>query len=318
MEIKRVCVIGGSGFVGRHIVHLLAARGCFVRVPSRNRERAKELIVLPTVDVVAANVHDAAELDRLLAGMDAVINLAGILHEDTRGRDFGAVHGELPRKIAQACSNQGVRRLLHMSALNAGIEAPSAYLRSKGEGEARVREAAAQDGLFATIFRPSVIFGREDAFLNLFAALEKHLPLLFLACPNARFQPIFVEDVARAFVESLSRVETFGQSYDLCGPKTYALKQLVEYVGRATGHARPVIGLSDGLSYLQAWAMEWLPLKLMTRDNYHSMKVDSVCHCDFPEVFGFGPAALEAVAPLYLAEHTPRARYRWFRYKARR
>jgi uncharacterized protein YbjT (DUF2867 family) len=310
MEFNNICVIGGSGFVGRHIVHLLTARGVSVRVPTRRRERAKELILLPTVDVVEADVHDPGALGGLLQGMDAVIYLVGILHESCAG-DFQRVHAELPGKVVDAARAAGVRRLLHMSALNAAVDGPSRYLRTKGEAEQRVRES----GLDWTIFRPSVIFGREDRFLNLFAGLLRALPVVALAKPGARFQPVFVEDVARAFVQSLDLPETIGQSYDLCGPRVYTLRELVEYVGRLIGRQRPIIGLGDGLSYLQAFAMELLPVKLMTRDNLDSMKVDSVCACDFPEVFGFRPTAMEAVVPLHLTDTTPRARY--YRYRGR-
>ena len=314
MQINNVCVIGGSGFVGRHIVHLLAAQGRRVRVPTRNRERAKELIVLPTVDVVQAEVHDDNELKRVLTGMDAAINLVGILHEERSG-DFRRAHVELPLRIARMCASLGVKRMVHMSALKAEPDGPSSYLRSKGEAEAALRLT---QGPALSVFRPSVIFGHEDKFLNLFAKLLKYFPVLFLASPRARFQPVFVEDVAHAFVLSLDRLETFGKSYDLCGPKEYSLQELVEYIAQITGRKRRIIGLSDSLSYLQAWAMEFLPVKLMTRDNYYSMKVDSVCSCNFPEIFGFKPTALEAVVPLYLTGGTPRGRYRGFRFKAGR
>lgn len=313
MEFNNVCVIGGSGFVGRHIVHLLTARGVRVRVPTRSRERAKDLILLPTVEVVEADVHDPAALAGLLTGMDAVINLVGILHE-IRGGDFQRVHAELPGKVVDAARAAGVPRLLHMSALHAAPDGPSRYLRTKGEAERRVRES----GLDWTMFRPSVIFGREDSFLNLFAGLLRALPVVALAKPNARFQPVFVEDVGRAFVQSLDLPETIGRSYDLCGPKVYTLRELVEYVGGLIGRQRPIIGLGDGLSHLQAFAMELLPVKLMTRDNLDSMKVDSVCGCPFPAEFGFQPTAMEAVVPLYLAEENPRARYYGYRGRAHR
>jgi NADH dehydrogenase len=316
MKIQSVCVIGGSGFVGRHVVQELAAAGIRVRVPTRRRERAKTLIVLPTVDVVNADVHDPQALGRLLAGTDAVINLAGILHEAHKG-DFSKVHSELPRRIVDACREQGVQRLLHVSALKAAHDAPSAYLRSKAGGEQQVRVAHAS-GIHTTIFRPSVIFGPEDRFLNLFAKLAQLLPFIALACPQARFQPVYVQDVARAVVASLCDPRCFDQAYDLGGPRTYTLLQLVEYVCRLRGTDRPVLPLNDGLSWLQAAILEKLPAKLMTRDNLLSMKVDSVCDGPFPEVFGFEPTAIEAVVPLYLGDGSPRARYRWFRYRARR
>jgi len=199
-----------------------------------------------------------------------------------------------------------------MSALGASREGPSRYLRTKGEAEAIVRES----GLAWTLFRPSVVFGREDSFLNLFAALLRFAPVLALASPRTRFQPVFVDDVGAAFVKGLGDLASHGRSYDLCGPHVYTLRELVEYVGRATGRRRMIIGLGDAMSYCQALVMEWLPVKLMTRDNYYSMKVDSVCGCEFP--FSIVPTALEAVAPSWLGNRTPRARYRGFRGRAGR
>ena len=312
MDITTVCVVGGSGFVGRHICHQLAARGYRVRVPTRDPERAKQLILLPTMEVTAADVHDPVDLARTIRGVEAVINLVGVLHDGRDRHSFAQAHVMLARKMAAACLQEGVRRYIHMSALNADANGPSAYLRSKGEAEAIARNS----GLDVTVFRPSVIFGRDDSFLNLFASLLKFLPVVFLGSPNARFQPVFVEDVAAAFVKSLEELASFGKSYELCGPNVYTLRELVAYVGRTTRHARPVIGLNDSLSYWQAFAMEWLPVKLLTRDNYYSMRVDSVCHCEFP--FGIRPAALEALAPAWLALQTPRMRYQRFRNRAGR
>jgi uncharacterized protein YbjT (DUF2867 family) len=313
MDITTVCVIGGSGFVGRHVCHQLAARGYRVRVPTRDRERAKELILLPTMDAVVADVHDPQQLADVTHGTEAVINLIGVLHDGRAEKSFRQAHVELARKVVAACRQHGIRRLLHMSALNAGGNGPSAYLRSKGEAEAVVLES----GLDVTLFRPSVIFGRGDKFLNLFSRLLRWMPVMVLACPGARFQPVFVEDVAAVFVKSLEDLNTFGQRYDLCGPKVYTLQELVEFVGTATGRRRPVIGLNDTLSYLQALAMELLPGKLMTRDNYRSMQLDSVCHCEFP--LGIEPAALEAAAPVWLgAANFPRVRYPRFRNRAHR
>ena len=181
MEITSVAVLGGSGFVGRHVCHLLAAEGYRVRVATRDREQAKEqLILLPTVDVDAVNVHDPAQLATFMRGADAVINLVGVLHDGRGDRSFRAAHVELASKVVAACREAGVPRLLHMSALAAERAGPSAYLRSKGEAEAMVRESA----LAWTVFRPSVIFGRDDSFLNLFALALRLSPLMALACPN--------------------------------------------------------------------------------------------------------------------------------------
>ncbi len=316
MEITTVAVLGGSGFVGRHVCHALAAEGYRVRVATRDRERAKEqLILLPTADVSVIDVHEPAQLSEFVQGAEAVINLVGVLHDGRGTRGFQGAHVELARKVVAACRGSRVSRLLHMSALGADRSAPSGYLRAKGEAEAIVRDS----GLSWTVFRPSIIFGHGDSFLNLFARLLRLAPVLPLACPGARFQPVFVEDVAAAFVNGLADPGSAGKNYDLCGPRVYTLRELVEYTGAVTGRVRPIIGLNDGLSYLQALSMELFPIKqvlgalgmLMTRDNYYSMKVDSVCHCDFP--FGIAPTALEAVAPSYLGGRTPRARYQQFR-----
>lgn len=305
-------MFGGSGFVGRHICNRLAAEGYRVRVPTRNRERAKDLLTLPTVDVVQADVHDPSAISGLMQGTEAVINLVGVLHGGRGRNSFEEAHVGLTRKITEACRKNGIRRYLHMSALNADRSGASAYLRSKAEAESIV--FAAQ--LDATVFRPSVIFGPGDRFLNLFASLQRMLPVLVLGSPGARFQPVFVEDVAAAFAAGLEDVRSLGQGYELCGPTVYTLRELIDYVGRATGHARPVIGLGDRLSYWQAYFMEWMPVKLLTRDNYYSMKADSVCRCEFP--FGIQPTALEAVAPEWLGHRTPRSRYSRYRNQAGR
>jgi len=345
MKIERICILGGSGFVGTHLVSQLAALGLSVRVLSRRREMAKELILLPTVEVIEADVHDQQVLIQHLRGMDAVINLVGILHESKVGRsdlpsarrgDFQKIHIELPRKIIHACGEAGVHRLLHMSALGADPSARSAYQRSKGIAEALVREAGMHHveheswtlngpkfihgyGLDITIFRPSVIFGRGDSFLSMFARMLKLFPVLPLAGAGARFAPVHVEDVARAFVDSLDNTATFGQTYDLCGPKVYTLQELVRYVGEVTGKQRRIFPLGNWMSYFQAWALEFKPgKKLMTRDNYFAMCVDNLCSGGWPSVFDFQPAALEAIAPEYLRADSPRARYEGYRENAGR
>ena len=308
MHINNVCVLGGSGFIGSHIVHLLDAAGIQVKVLTRRRESAKRLTLLPNVQVVECDVMDDASLLRELLGTDAVINLLGILHEG-HGATFAAIHAEFPRRLVQACREIGVNRLLHVSALNADVAGPSAYLRSKGEGEIAVR----QSGLDWTIFRPSVVFGQGDRFLSLFARLARLMPVMLLASPEARFQPIWVEDLAAAIARSVGEPQTVHQSYDLCGPTVYTLRELVAYAALCSGAEPCIVGLSPQLSYLQARLMELLPVKLMTRDNLRSMQVDSVCHCAFPAIFGITPTPLEAIAPDYLSGITPRAGYLRFR-----
>jgi NADH dehydrogenase len=266
------------------------------------------LLPLPTVDVVETDIMAPGALEALAHGRQAVINLVGILHGD-----FERVHAELPRRVVAACRARGVGRLLHMSALGASPSAPSEYLRTKAMGE---QAALAAADLGVTAFRPSVIFGPEDAFLNTFAALARTFPVLPIACPQARFQPVYVADVAHAMSHALDDLSTHGKTYELCGPRQYTLKELVELVCEMTGRRRAVIGLPDRLSYWQAFVMEKLPGKLITRDNLRSMQVPNVCAGAFP--FGIRPQALEAAAPAYLAPAGPRERYPRLRWRARR
>ena len=316
-RVNRVCLVGGSGFVGRHMAERLAERGVRVIIPTRNRERAKtDLIVLPSVELVSADVNDPAQLSALVAGCDAVVNLVGILHEGRSG-DFRRAHLTLIEQCIAACKHHGVRRYLHMSALGAGPSAPSEYQRTKGEAEQRV-VAAQASGLEATIFRPSVIFGDGDSFLTLFARMLALAPFVPLGSPGARFQPVWVEDVAHAFVAALDLPQTVGQCYDLVGPDVFTLRELVQLVGKVIGNERLVVGLPDGLSRLQARVFGMLPVKLITYDNYLSMTVDNVSSMPYPAVFERTPSALEPIARQYLGNATPRGRYQAFRYRAGR
>lgn len=315
MAIARVCVLGGSGFIGRALCDRLARRGAALRVPTRHRAGARALLVLPTLEVVNVASLDDATLARLFAGMDAVVNLTGILH--ARGTEgFEAVHVALARRVAGACRVAGVRRLIHMSALRADADGPSEYLRSRGRGEIAVREEAR--GLDLTVFRPSVVFGREDRFLNVFAALVRLLPVIALGSADARFQPVWVEDVARAIDVTLDHPPSHGATYELGGPRIYTLAELVAYVAECLGRQRLIVPLPHPLAWMQALAMEMLPGPLLTRDNLRSMRSPSVCAGLFPPQLGFAPTALEAIVPEYLARRGPQARYGAHRLRAGR
>ena len=310
-----ICIIGGSGFVGHHLAAKLSVAGWQLRIPTRRPERHRDLGVLPDVQLIEADIHDAKTLRDLFSGCTAVINLVGILNEKGhKGRGFRHAHVELTEKLLAACSTQGVPRLLHMSALNADArEAKSHYLRTKGEAENLVHAAATQ-GLHVTSFRPSVIFGPGDSFFNRFGALLKSIPLAFpLACPEALFAPVYVGDVAAAFVTALATPATVGQRYVLCGPTRYTLRQLVEYTARTLGLHRHIIGLSPALSSLQSRVFEYVPGKPFSRDNYWSLQKHSVCNAPFPAVFGITPSSIEAIVPSYLANHTQRSQYDEFR-----
>ena len=305
---QRVLLLGGSGFVGRHLAAKLAAAGHDIVVITRRRERARHLLLLPTIEVVEGDPYDRAALARCAAGATAAVNLVGVLHE--RGRQsFERAHVELPGLLVAACKSAGITRLLHMSALGAGADAPSRYLQSKAAGEAVI----AASGLAWTLFRPSVIFGPEDTFLNLFARLSRLLPVIALAGANARFQPVYVGDVAACMAAALGDDETSGQRYDLCGPRVYTLEQLVRYVGEVVGAKRPILPLGPALSSLQARVMEWLPGPLLTRDNLLSMQRDNVCDCSFPSRFGIAPSPIEAIAPGWLAPASRISRFDIYR-----
>jgi NADH dehydrogenase len=316
-----ILVIGGAGFIGRHIVSRLIDRGLKVTVPVRRRGRAGHLITLPTIDVVEADIHDDATLAGLITGRDAVINLVGIL-QGSRGSPYGPefarAHVELPRRIVRSCETLRVRRYLHMSALGADAHGPSMYQRSKGDGEAAVRASS----LDWTIFQPSVVFGPEDKFLNTFAMLASVAPVLPIANAGARFQPIFVGDVADAFANALDNPATYRKAYELVGPRIYTLRELVKFATRAAGHPRPVIGLPAGLAKAQAIMMELAPGEpMMSRDNLDSMQRDNIAarqpYVPPPEL-GIELRPMESEAATYLAGQNLRSRLGSFRARARR
>ena len=318
MQLKRVVLVGGAGFVGHAVANRLAEAGVSVTVPTRRRSRAGHMLLLPTVEVVEADVHDPATLERLFTDADAVVSLVGVLHSRSGtpyGPDFARAHVELPKKIVATCRNTGVRRLVHISALGASTDGPSEYQRSKAAGEAAIRSTGAD--LDWVILRPSVIFGRDDSFLNMFARLATLFPVLPLAGANTRFQPVYVEDVAEVVWRSLSTPDAAGQTLDLAGPSVYTLRQLVEYVTNLIGKPRPVIGLPECAAMLQARLMELAPQPLMSRDNVRSMRVDNITH-GAPLPFGLQPTAIETVVPGWLGSEASRAHYYPFRCHARR
>lgn len=293
--MNTVLVIGGSGFIGSALVRRLSQSGCRVVVPTRNPDRVPAALQrLPQVEYRQADVHDPAMLSDLMAGSDVVINLVGILQG--RPADFMRAHVELTAKIVAACEQSGIRRYLHMSALGANPGGPSHYQRSKAMAEDKVRTSA----LDWTIYRPSVVFGEGDRFLNLFARLLRFSPVLPLAGATTKFQPVWVEDVARAFVAGVERPELIGQTFSLVGPRVYTLAELVRLAGEYSGAKRPVIPLPDWAARLQASLLSVLPNPPLSHDNLDSLTVDNVDPSGFPAVLGWQPTALEDVAPGWL------------------
>lgn len=274
-----ILLIGGNGFVGRVLAAQLQAEGYSVLLPTRHLAAARELRMLPKVHLEDADIHEFDALQELCSRIKsngAVINLVGVLHDKPAspyGRVFKAAHVDLPKNIITAMQMHGLKRYLHMSALGADAHGPSMYQRSKGDGE----EAVKSSNLAWTIFRPSVIFGEQDQFINLFAKLTKLFPAMPLANSNARFQPVSVDDVATAFTKALKMPSTIYESYDLVGPTVYTMREIVEFAARKANTQCAIIPVPDFVGYLQALAFEFLPVPtLMSRDNIASMRLPNI------------------------------------------
>lgn len=302
MNEAKVLLIGGSGFIGQKIASGLSALGHSVLLPTRKAAYAKELWVLPKLQVIEANIHDPsvlADLCQRLGPDGVVINLVGVLHDKTGspyGPGFLKNHVELTKKIITAMNAAHLKRYIHMSALGANSSGASMYQRSKGDAENLVKAS----DLDWTIFRPSVVFGEKDKFINLFASLQKFAPILPLGGANVKFQPVYVSDVAQAFVKSIAMSETIGRVFDLAGPRVYTLAELVNFAGMVSGRKSIVIPLPKPLAYLQAGLLEMMPgPTLMSRDNLASMSEDNVLPAgaenSLEKVFAINPQALDVL-----------------------
>ena len=295
--MKKILILGGTGFVGRHLCEKLAEGDYRTTVLTRRRANAKHLQMLPMVDVIEGSASDAASLIPMMAGHDAVVNLIAILHGNEAA--FDKAHVQLPLALVKACDAAGQRRIVHVSSLGADLAAPSMYQRSKARGEA----VLSSSGLDVSVLRPSVIFGAEDKFLNTFAKLQKVFPFIPLAGSTAKFQPVWVEDVASALVKCIEDRSTIGQTFEACGPEVFTLKQLVQLAGQYSGNDKPIIGLPDALARIQAALMELAPGEpIMSRDNLDAMKVDNISGGKLPglQALGITPSALRAIVPFYL------------------
>jgi NADH dehydrogenase len=305
---RTICVLGGSGFVGRSLCNQLVRRGYSVRVPTRNPARRRQLLVLPGVDLLPADIHAAGALETVLAGCATAINLVGILNE--RGHDgsgFAAVHVGLVENLAHACAEVGVERFIHVSALKANAErGPSHYLRTKGQAEELIRRLCGDDIKF-TIFRPSVIFGPDDSFINRFAALLRRVPLLPVPQLGARFAPVYVEDVAAAMIKALEDSSTHNRTYELCGPDIYTLGEVLQFILRQLEIRRWVLPMPLLLARVQAWIADYLiPGKPFSLDNLRSLSVASICSENGFAALGIEPTPMHAIVPSYLGQDLPR------------
>ena len=274
---RRIILLGGAGFIGKQLAYLLANRGWTVTVPSRRPQRRRELLVHPRIRLVEGNPTERDDLERLCAGQSVVVNLIGILHQRRRG-DFRRYHVEFIKQLVETCNRLGIRRLLHLSALGANQGTGSSlYLRSKGEGE-NLLHTFGQRELKVTSFQPSVVFGRDDDFVNRFAGLLGWMIGPFpLACAASRLQPVYVGDLVRCIADSIDDPASHSRRYPVCGPEVFTLREIVELIIAANGYPVRVVPLGRGLSRLQATVMEWLPGKLFTLDNFRSLQTDNVC-----------------------------------------
>ena len=293
----RIVLLGATGFLGHHLLPVLSAAGHDCLVLCRNRMARRDLAVIPRVELRQTDVYDAERLAEALQDADAAINMVGILNESGRsGKGFRRAHVELTDHLIEACRAAGVRRLVQVSALNAG-RGDSHYLQSKGEAEAHLRQAADID---STILQPSVIFGEGDSFFNRFASLLRFAPMLPLACPEARLQPVWVGDVAAAIAAVLGDDSTIGQTLVLVGPKDYSLRELVQFTAATAGLSRRIVGLPDALARLQGLLMDFVPGKPFSTDNYRSLQIPNTSgDNDLPRL-GIRPRPLEAEVPAYL------------------
>ncbi len=294
--MKKVCVIGGSGFVGRSIVRQALAAGHQVRVACRHPEKARALLVMGVTDLCKVDICDGKGLNDAVAGMDCVINLVGLLFE--RGRyTFDAAHVHGTRNVIKACEQAVTSRYIHMSALGSSNQSDSEYGRSKHAAETAVRESS----LHWTVMRPSVIFGAEDDFFNKLELMSRFLPVFPVIAGNTRFQPVWVEDVARAFVASIENVAPVGQSYDLGGPTAYTFYALVGVLLAHKERARLCLPVPDGIAGIMASLLQFLPVPPLTPDQLAMLQSDNVVDGDmpFPACFG-APSSVETILPTYI------------------
>ena len=315
MLIKKIAILGGTGFLGQSLCNRLSKDGYMLKVPTRNREYNRDnLILLPNLELIETDIHNSDDLKELLIDCDAVINLVGILNEKrNNGKGFRKVHVELVKNLISICKLHGIRRILQISALGTDAKnGKSFYLKTKGEAEKLLHSNSV--GIKTTILRPSVIFGKKDSFFNRFAKLLKICPFFFpLACYKTKFSPIYVLDVVEMIAKSINDPNSYNKSYQLCGPKNYSLKNLISFTSETLDLKCVIIPLNNTLSYFQARVFDFLPNKPFSTDNYLSAQTDSICECNDLFRYNIKPTAIEDIVPQYLAGYKYHSFYSMFR-----
>tara|TARA_B100000965_G_scaffold213298_1_gene178203 strand:- start:219 stop:1109 length:891 start_codon:yes stop_codon:yes gene_type:complete len=291
-----ITLLGGTGFLGSTLVSQLSKTDHSVTIITRNREKNKKMLVYPRVKLIEADVHQPEDLINNTKKSEVLINLIGILNEKGHsGKGFKKAHSDFARTILTACKTNEIKRILHVSALNADQKGPSHYLRTKGEADSYLMTYGKRFSNI-TIFRPSVIFGKNDSFILRFSELLNFTPFLFpLACHDAKFAPVYVEELAEFIIRAINDTKTFNKQYNLCGPKIYTLKEIVELVIKHKDRNIKVIPLSKKMSKMQAFIMEFIPGKPFSVDNYNSCQIDSFCKSDFNFY-----SDLETIVPSYI------------------
>ena len=303
---RLVTLFGGGGFLGRYVAQALFKTGARVRIAQFDARKAfflKPLGALGQTQFVAADIRNRAQVREAIKGSDAVVNLVGVLKGD-----FEGLHVDGARFLAEACAEQGVGALVHVSAIGADPASESRYGRTKGEGEQAVQAAFPA----ATLVRPSIVFGREDNFINRFAGMMRMLPVLPVVAPRTRFQPVYAADAGRAITAAaLHPHEHGGKTYELGGPQVMSMRELMEWINGATGHSRMLVDVPDPIAHALAVGLGWAPGAPITYDQWMMLKKDSVVSPGAPGLAAFGirPTPLAAVSEGWLTSYRQGGRF---------
>ena len=294
VKISKCVIFGGTGFVGSNFAQKLSPLATEIVVITRDIERNKSLKMIPNLQLVPASISDSKTIRDVLKNAEIVVNTIGILNEFDQISTFESIHFKFLQRLSQEIKVNKIKRFLHISSLNAKIDQMSDYLHTKGKAEDFILNEMSSF-CNTTIFRPSIVFGEEDSFFNKFAKLLKFIPIFPLACPYARFQPIYVGDLTDFMISCISNIETYNKKIDTVGPKIYTFSELIKLTTKTMGIRRVIIPLNDSLSKAQAYVFQNLPGKLFTIDNYYSLQIDSVSENGY-----MGKTTVEQTLPNYL------------------